>query len=61
MSLTYFETIYYQHTTGTEKIFFALNVAKKNIKFFQLVFEAENKEKKFFLTESKTRNEWHND
>ena len=61
MSLTYFEKIFYQRTTGTEKKFFALYVAQKNIKIFQLIFRAENKEKKNFFYESKARNEWQND
>ena len=54
MSLTYFEKIFYQRTTGTEKnFFFALYVAQKNIKIFQLIFRAENKEKKFFFMNPK--------
>ena len=49
MFLTYFEKIFYQRTTGTENFFFTFYVAQKNIKIFQLIFRAENKEKIFFL------------
>ena len=59
MFLTYFENIIYQHTTGTKKNFFAVEIAQKNMKNFQLFFKTENKEKKIFF-ESKARNEWQN-
>ena len=60
MFLTYFENIIYQHTTGTKKIFFAMEIAKKKVKNFQFFLKAENKEKKNFFFESKARNEWQN-
>ena len=49
MFLTYFENIIYQHTTGTKKIFFAMEIAKKKVKNFQFFLKTENKEKKKFL------------
>ena len=57
MFVSHFEKIIYQHTTGTQKFFFAVDVAKKNIKIFQLFLKAENKENKKFFFESKTKNE----
>ena len=61
MFLTYFEKIIYQHTTGTQKFFFAVDVAKKNIKISQLFLKAENNDEKIFFFKSKTRNEWQYD
>ena len=43
------------------KNFFAVDVAKKNIKIFQLFLKAENNDEKTFFFKSKTRNEWQYD
>ena len=39
MFLTYFEKIIYQHTTGTQKFFFAVDVAKKKHQNFPTLFK----------------------
>ena len=59
MFLTYFEKIFYQRTTGTEKFFLHFMLLKKTSKFFNWFLELKIK-RKFFFYESKARNEWQN-